>query len=62
MNMLRARTKKTDPDLLSKLEVLAKRGLTQEERDAQRVSFIYSGMSDGSRISKAEIERILKAS
>ena len=50
----------TDQDLLKKLEELAKRGLTKEEAEKQRISFIYSGMPNNSGMSKIQIEKSLK--
>lgn len=51
---------KTNQELIAKLEELAKRGLTPEEVEAQRLSFIFSGMPNNSGMSKLDIKRELK--
>lgn len=50
----------TNKELLEKLEALAKRGITKEEIEKQRVSFIFAGMPKSSAMSKLDIERELK--
>jgi len=50
----------TDDKLLKKLNASVKRGITSEEIEKQRISFIYSGMPEKSKLSKLEIEKALK--
>ena len=51
---------KTDAALIERLEKAAKRKLTKKEIEAQRLSFIYSGMPHESSMSKIKIKRVLK--
>lgn len=51
---------KTNADLLARLKSATERGLTAEEFASQRVSFVFSGMTDKSGMSKADVERVLK--
>lgn len=51
---------KTNEALLKRLEEAAKRKLTKEEIEKQRISFIYSGMPKESGMSKVDIEKALK--
>ena len=49
----------TNDGLLERLSQSAKRKLTKNEIDKQRISFIYAGMPKLSDMSKAEIEDTL---
>ncbi|MEM9600273.1 MAG: hypothetical protein AAF926_04550 [Pseudomonadota bacterium] len=51
---------KTDEALLARLKESATRPFNDGEAEAQRVSFIYSGLPDGIAISKAEIRELLR--
>jgi hypothetical protein len=48
-----------DRDLLEAMEKAAKRKLSSEEIHAQRVSFVLSSLPKDSRVTRAEVERIL---
>ena len=54
-------TIQTNRDLLDKLTKLAERGLSEEEIEKQRVSFIFAGMPKNSGMSKLEIKKALKS-
>ncbi len=51
---------KTDTKLLERLAKAAKRKLTADEVEKQRISFIFSGMPKDSGMSKIDIEKVLK--
>ena len=51
---------RTNEALLERLKAAAKRKRTDEEIEKQRISIIYSGMSEESGMTKADIERVLK--
>lgn len=51
---------KTDEKLLEQIAKAAKRKLTPEEIEQQRLSFIYAGLPKDSPMSKVEIEKVLK--
>ena len=52
---------KTDPKLLDSLARAAKRRLTPEEIEAQRLSIIFSGINPESGMTKIRIKEILDA-
>ena len=51
---------KTDAGLWQRLSDSAKRDFGEGEAEEQRVSFIYSGLSKKSALTKAEIKKTLK--
>lgn len=51
---------KTDETLLKQLIEAAKKKLTKEEVELQRISIIFSGMPKESEMSKVDIEKALK--
>jgi len=51
----------TDPALLKLLKEAAKRKITEEEKRKQRISFIMSGISRGSSVTRRDVEKALKA-
>ena len=51
----------TDPALLEALRAAAGRRLSASERRAQRISFVFSCLDAGSRLSKAQIGQALDA-
>jgi hypothetical protein len=50
---------KTDAGLLEQLAWAAKRHITRDELHAQRVSFIYGNLPEGSTITRQHIEEVL---
>lgn len=53
---------KTDPHLLKSLKKAAKRGLTAEEIQRQRVSYVYGNLPKGSTLTCDEVEKVLARS
>ncbi len=50
---------KTDPRLLRSLKRAAKRELTSEEIQKQRVSFVYGNLPNGSTLTIDQVEKVL---
>ncbi len=51
---------KSNKELLKKIGKAAKRKISEKEKQQQRISFIYAGVSRHSDISKIDIEKSLK--
>jgi len=51
---------KTDAGLLGRLNAAARRGVSIEERRAQRLSFVYGNLPKGSAMTRHQVEDALK--
>lgn len=60
MSMLDKTSSPADAELLSRLKALAKRKLTAQEREDQRVSFILAGLPDGTNISRSTVAEFVR--
>lgn len=49
----------TDPELLAALKEAAGRAMSPKEVRAQRISFVMGAVSEGSNVSRAEVENII---
>lgn len=50
---------RTDADLLRRLKEAARRPVTAEELQRQRVSFVFGNMDEKSSMTRGDVERVL---
>lgn len=53
-------TLQTDPELLSRLRESAKTPISKQEREQQKISFVYGNLPKGSAITKERVEKRIK--
>ena len=51
---------KTDPELIKRLEEAAKKPITKEQLERQRVSFVYGNLPADSTITREQVEKRIK--
>lgn len=53
-------TVKTDGTLVSRLEEAAKRSVTKQELDSQRISFVYGNLPGDSTITREQVAKKIR--
>ena len=53
---------KSNPELIERMAKAGGQGLTREDIQAQKVSYIYGSVNHESKITKAEVEAFVKQS